>query len=282
MDLGQSAAGERSRPDWLALVADESSSVRVSLTTALRTFNKNIEIFGATTGREAYEFLLERRPNIAFINVQLPEMTGPEAIAWARLQGVQPLTVLMSQLVLPKWVDVSTELDAYEFLKKPFDMEHVVHLLRGMQMMRRPLRVLLVEESEAARGLVRKVLSNSRFKLEIDETDSGHHALKALRMERYDIALIDRGSGRDLDGLEVACKTRDVAPHTKCIMMSPGETAELTVAARYFGVVTVLKKPFYSRDVDYALHTAYKLRRPYLLNAMMGVTPAAAKQTGTR
>ena len=36
-----------------------------------------------------------------------------------------------------------------------------------------------------------------------------------------------------------------------------------------FGVVSLLKKPFYPRDVDYAVHQAFGLRRPYLLNALV-------------
>ena len=54
----------------------------------------------------------------------------------------------------------------------------------------------------------------------------------------------------------------------------------LAQASRHFGVAFVLKKPFYARDIDLALHSILGLRRPYLLNALVAETPGVLVRAG--
>ena len=81
---------------WRVLLADDAASMRKSLATAIRSSDASIEIIEALTGRQALEALVERSPDIAFVNLHLPEITGAEAIAWASRRGIRPLTILMS------------------------------------------------------------------------------------------------------------------------------------------------------------------------------------------
>jgi CheY-like chemotaxis protein len=265
---------------WTVLVADESSATRMTLGAAVRAFDPDIRIVEAQTGRQALDLITKGAPDLAFVNIQLPEMSGAEALAWSVAQGARVPTVLMSAQVLPKWVEVSTELGAYEFLKKPFDPDHIVHLMRGFARMRAPARLLLVDESAASRQLVRRVITASQFTLEIDETDGGQHALKLLRLAPYDLAIIDSALTGSIDGLETACQAREAAPSTKIVMMSASASPTLAQAARHFGVTSVLRKPFYAHQVDHALHAAFGLRRPYLLNARVAQPPARARRAG--
>jgi two-component system, chemotaxis family, chemotaxis protein CheY len=106
---------------WLVLLADDSGSMRKSLAAAIKDYDASIEIIEAVTGQQALDLLVGRSPDIVFINLQLPDITGAEALAWASRQNVRPLTILMSNQVLAKWVEVSTELGAYEFWQKRLD-----------------------------------------------------------------------------------------------------------------------------------------------------------------
>ncbi len=263
----------RSSP-WLVLIADDSASMRKSLTAAIRQYDRSIEIVEALTGREALDVLVGRIPDIAFINLQLPEITGAEAIAWASRRNVRPLTILMSKEVLPKWVEVSTELGAYEFWRKRFDPGHVMELLRAYRLMRTPMRLLLVDESPTAHDIVGRMAANSRFTLDVDHSDSGAHALRLLRETHYDLALMDSGSVGGMSGFEVACQARLASPATKLILMASGRIKGAMQVAGQFGLTSFLKKPFYSRDLDFALHSEFELRRPYLLNALVAPPPS--------
>jgi CheY-like chemotaxis protein len=277
------SGSSRPLPDpssWTVLVADESSATRMTLGAAVRAFDPEIRLLEAQTGRQALDLITKGAPDLAFVNIQLPEMSGAEALAWSVAQGAQVPTVLMSAHVLPKWVEVSTELGAYEFLKKPFDPDHILHLMRGFARMRAPARLLLVDDSATARQLVRRVLAASQFSLEIDETDGGQHALKLLRLSPYDLALIDFNLQGTIDGLETACQAREAAPSTKILLMSASDNASIAQSARHFGVTSFLRKPFYAHQVDHALHTAFGLRRPYLLNARAAQPAARAQRAG--
>ena len=176
---------------WLVLIADNSVTMRKSLAKAIRAYDTSIEIVEAMTGREALEVLVARAPNLAFINLQLPEISGAEAIAWASRRNIRPLTILMSNQVLPKWVEVSTELGAYEFWRKRFDPEHLMQLLAAYRVMQTPMKLLLVDENPTAHDVIARMLGNCRFTLEIDDSDNGTHAIGLMRSTRYDVALIE-------------------------------------------------------------------------------------------
>jgi CheY-like chemotaxis protein len=272
--LSQPAAGA---VRTLALIADDAPEFRAGIAAAIRRSDPSIRIVEADTGVEARNILLKRRPELAFINLQLPKLSGAEALAWAVARGIRPFTVLMCGAALPRWVELSLELHAYEFLRKPFDPAHITHMLDARRRMTTPMPLLLADGSRSARLLIRRVLAESRFSFEIEDSEDGRHALKALQLGSYDVALIDRHLP-GLDGLELACQAAQTAPQTKLMLMAAGDAASVAQAVRQFGIAALLKKPFYLWDVEIALHTAFGLRRPYLLNAL----PAHLEAEGLR
>jgi DNA-binding NtrC family response regulator len=255
------------RSSLRVLIADTSDGTRLDLSIALKGFDPAIEIIEVENGPDAAEQIVALQPDVAFVNVKLPGMSGAEAVAIARLRNVKPITILMSDTVLTRWVALSTELDAYEFLKKPFDPEHVVSMMRAVTRMKDKLRLLLVEDSQTARSLVRKVLTNARFDLEVDETDAGRHALKLMQLTKYDLALIDLNMP-GMDGFETACQAKDISPHTTLLLMSGTRNEKIEGASKHFGVAGFLQKPFYAHHVEDILHDIFGLRRPYLLNVI--------------
>lgn len=273
--------GAEERRPLRVLVADEAAGARLSLVVTLRSFDPAMKVVETTSGRQTLEALEAVRPDVAFVNVHMGGPSGAEAVAVARHQGVRPLTILMADGVMKHWVDLSVEVDAYEFLKKPFDADHVTALLENQRRMRQPLRLLLVDHSDSARATVRKIFERSRFSFEIDETDAGRHALKLLQLTSYDLALVDMHL-KGMDGLETACQAREVAPGTKLLVMSVSPADSLPGALRHFGVEALLEKPFYIRDVEKVFHKIYGLRRPYLMNALTPETEAKARVAALR
>jgi CheY-like chemotaxis protein len=267
--------GEASQSSpWRVLLADDSAGMRQSLAAAIREFDSSIEIIEAATGPLALDVLVGRSPDIAFMNLQMPEITGAEALAWARRQNVRPLTILMSNQVLSRWIEVSTELDAYEFWRKRLDPAHVMDLLKAYRLMRTPMRLLLVDESAAAHDVIGRMMASSRFTLEVDHAQGGAHALVLMNRAHYDLALIDSTFSDGTSGLEIAYQARDAFPAAKVIMMASGPTKGAMQGARQFGLSSFLAKPFYASDLDFAFHSEFELRRPYLLNALVAARPA--------
>ena len=267
--MGSSIAPAGGRPpETVALVADASATARADIVAAIRAWDPKAKAVEADNGEAVVAALMEHRPSIAFVGIALTGLSGPEAIALAKARGVEvPCLVLTASRVVSRWAEVAQRLEAYEFLKAPFDPRHVTHLLQADRARRTRLRLLLVEGSPQGRELIRRVLGRIGFDLAIEETDSGRHALKLMKQAPFDVALIDQGLA-GLDGLEVACQAQEQSPDTKLILMTGGDADKLAQASRHFGVGFVLKKPFFARDVELALHQMYGLRRPYLLNAL--------------
>lgn len=262
---GRDAADMRSTS---VLIADCDGGRRAALKAILRRFDPSAAILEAGSGEALIEIVLARNPTLAFVGLQLDGLTGPEAVAIARKRGGSlACLVLVAARVFPHWQELAVSLGAYEVLKTPLDPEHIESLLHTNVRRRKPTRVLLATSSEAGRTAISRVLTRSGFNLAVDETDCGRHAFKVLRPGLYDLAFIDTKLG-GVDGLELACQVQPLSLPTRLTLMTTGDPEPIAQAGRYFGVDSVLKMPFYARDIDLVLHHALGLRRPYLLNAI--------------
>jgi DNA-binding NtrC family response regulator len=250
------------------LIADESAVTRRSIISIIKDGNADIHVIEAETGSEALQAIHQHKPRVGFLSVQLPDLSGSEVIAQAALEGSSFLAVLTSSLPISRWVELSLRANAYEFLRKPFRRANVLELLRACDRMSVPLEVLLVDDSTTARAIVQRVLHNSRFQMNIDETDSGLHALKLMEFKAFDVALMDY-SMVEMNGLETACHAKSICPDLKVILMSGHDFKGKEKGLNTFNVIDFLHKPFYAHDVDRMLHNVLNLYRPYLLNAML-------------
>jgi CheY-like chemotaxis protein len=250
------------------LIADESAVTRRSLISIIKDSNPDIQVLEAGTGSEALQAMHHHRPKVGFFSIQLPDLSGSEVLAQAKSEGCQLLGVLTSTRPLSHWVELSLRVNAYEFLRKPFHRMNVLELLRAHERMSEPLEVLVVDDSMTARDIVRRVLGGSRFQMNVDDTDSGQHALKLMELKDYNLALIDYKMV-EMNGLETACHAKSIAPNIDIVLMSGQSFKGKEQGLAAFNVVDFLLKPFYAHDVDRMLHKVLKLYRPYLLNAML-------------
>ncbi|AIQ88896.1 Response regulator receiver protein [Methylobacterium oryzae CBMB20] len=250
------------------MIADCDPGRRLSLREIVLRFDPRAVIDEATSGQALCDILLRHRPTLAFVGLQLDDLSGPEAVAVARRAGAEPpCLVLVATRVLPHWQEIATSLGAYEVLKTPLDPGHIEQLLHADARRRAPTRALLACSTPAGRSAISRVVARSGFAIDLDETDDGRHALRQLKFAAYDFAFIDVKLG-GIDGLELACQIQPLSLPTRITLLTTSELEPVAQAGRYFGVDAVLRMPFYARDIDLALHNALGLRRPYLLNAL--------------
>lgn len=250
------------------LIADRDAGRRAVLAALVSKFDPGATVAETQSGEALIEIALERKPNLAFVSLQLDGLSGPEAVAVARRRGaVLPCLVLIAARVFAQWQELAVSLGAYEVLKAPLDTTHIESLLHADARRRKPTRILLASSSDAARTAIGRVLARSGFTLEIDETDCGRHALKLLKTDAYPLAFVDVKLG-GIDGLELACQVQQLGLATRLTILTSSDPEPIAQAARYFGAAFVLKMPFHARDIDLTLHHALNLRRPYLLHAI--------------
>ncbi len=257
------------------LVADPSEEIRRTVAAAARKVMPASRLLEARTGPEALALLRSERCDAAVIDVAMPVMSGIEVVTAARKDGIRPFLILSAAIVLPNWAVLSTDLSAYEFLKKPFFDEDIEALLANFERMRQPLRALIADANEQTRAMVRKVLGGCHFRFDFQETDNGGHALKLARLRSFDVAFIDAHL-KGIGGLETACQLQASERDTTVVTILPAADGALAQSLKHLGLERSLRKPFFARDVDLLLHTVHGMRRPYLMNATRKTTAALA------
>jgi CheY-like chemotaxis protein len=269
-------------PGPKVLVADASPVTRRVMGAMVSTILPGAKVVEAASGPEVFDLLREGSVEIAFLDVDLPEMNGIEAVRRARAQGARPFVTFTAQEISAEWERSSREVEAYEFLEKPIEEDEVRQIIANYQRMKEPCRVLVADDSKTFRHLIRKVLAASRFGIGVDVVDNGELAIGLLRQQPYDVIFLDSNMP-GLDGLETACLVQEVCPTARVVMVSASDDEGVERAARYFGAVDFLKKPFYAAEVDRALHIAFELPVPTLLESISGLArdePLPAAEAG--
>lgn len=107
--------------DELILVADDDADI-LNLV-CLRLEQVGYEVAKATNGAEAVRLATERQPSLCVLDVQMPEMTGYEAIELLRADddlGGVPI-ILLTASVQERDMARGYEVGANEVMRKPFN-----------------------------------------------------------------------------------------------------------------------------------------------------------------
>src|ERR1700712_2167245 len=154
------------------VIADCDAGRRTALREIVQRFDAGAIIDEATSGQALCDILLSRRPSLAFVGLQLEDLSGPEAVAVARRAGAEPpCLVLVANRVRPHWQEIAQTLGAYEVLKPPLAPSHIEQLLYADARRRAPTRALLACSSPAGRSAISRVVARSGFAIALEETD---------------------------------------------------------------------------------------------------------------
>jgi len=246
------------------LVADDSAIARDVVNEGIKVHRgtRYIEIDNVDNGSDALELLKRKPMDIAFIDINMPGLTGPEVVAaMHQTRSTDCLAVVMSSGMDEKSEAVFKQFSAYHFLKKPFQKEDVAEIVATYRTMMTTYPILIVDDSATMRKLTRKILEGSRFSFEISEVDSAQSALRALASGRFKLVLTDFHMP-GADGLELAGSIRDLSSKIGVYMMSTNDTTFLERSAAFVGISGFLKKPFTSDDIDTIMHGFLELDAP--------------------
>jgi CheY-like chemotaxis protein len=245
------------------LVADDSSTIHALFRQMAQNSVIPFETIHAENGRECMELLNSGKAELAFIDIDMPEMTGMEALGAARYLGNRTFVTVMSGNVSDKRVKLARDLKAYEFLKKPFHPDEVQSILRTYCRVTAPTKALIVDDSGTVRRIVRKVLESSIFNIAVTEVGDGAKALAACMSGKFDVIFLDCNMP-EIDGLETLQQIVRRDPDAHVIMMTSERNEDKRRWALGNGAATFLYKPFYASTVDQELHALFDLKWPGL------------------
>ena len=115
--------GKAGKP--VVIVADDEEDIRVLV--SFRLDRDGWDVVTAADGREALDLILERRPDIAVLDVRMPKLTGIEVLEQVRADdtvGDTPV-ILLSAGVQEDSIARGLEAGANEYMKKPFSPDEL-------------------------------------------------------------------------------------------------------------------------------------------------------------
>lgn len=191
--------------------------------------------------------------DICVLDAALPEADKAAVIKAARAAQSAPLVFISAPRGSIRYDGVDG------MLTKPASAEDARKLAEICIRAKIPTRVLIVDDSGTMRSIVRKILSASRFALDIHEAAEGIAALSQLRSGNFGMVFLDYNMP-GLNGLETLSEIKRESPNVAVVMITSTLDNAIADRARAAGALAFLKKPFYPADIDAVLEQYYGLR----------------------
>ncbi|NUP06542.1 MAG: response regulator [Polyangiaceae bacterium] len=114
------------------LVVDDEAALLFTLGATLEL--EGIEVEMAESGTEALRRLRETKFDVLLTDIRMPEMSGLELFRQVRAIAPELPVVMMTAFALETVVDDAIGEGIYTVVSKPFDVDHVVEILRRSSM----------------------------------------------------------------------------------------------------------------------------------------------------
>lgn len=214
---------------------------------ALASIPVNFSAYDAAPGIAA---LAQGDVDICVLDGALPEAVKATALASTKALRLRP------HLFVRAARGVAASNGMTGVLTKPADVADAHRMVDICVRTKLPTRVLVVDDSSTMRGIVRKILSASRFRLEVHDAAEGLAALARLRQDPFDLVFLDYNMP-GFDGCETLSEIKREAPRVAVVMMTAAVENEVADRAAALGALGFLRKPFYPADIDRLLDRYY-------------------------
>jgi DNA-binding response OmpR family regulator len=113
--------------DKKILIVDDEPFIRVLLKQTLEDLeDKGVELLLAADGEEGIEIALNERPNLIFLDVMMPYVSGYEVCQRVKAQDSAIYVILLTAKGQAMDKERGAEVGADEYVTKPFDPDYVL------------------------------------------------------------------------------------------------------------------------------------------------------------
>lgn len=115
------------------LIADDERTIREGIASAIDWKSLGVtEVFLAATGKKAFAMIQAQRPDIAIVDIVMPEMTGIELIKKCRELPESPEFVIISGHDDFTYAQEALRYQVRDFILKPCDIVEISATIRGI------------------------------------------------------------------------------------------------------------------------------------------------------
>lgn len=195
--------------------------------------------------------------DIVFADATTPDADRAALIAQAQAATRKPFVFLVAANL--DGAQSLADSGADGVVVQPTKQDEAKALVERCARVRLPNRVLVVDDSLTMRGIVRKILAQSRFRLDMTEAQEGVEAIKQIATGKFEIVFLDYNMP-GLNGVETLAGIKRQSPNLHVIIMTSQADEVLAEKARRAGAAAFLKKPFYPADIDMILNRIFGLQ----------------------
>lgn len=235
------------------LVVDDQAALRKVVIRILQSKKLPLQITEAESGAEALRHAHGRSFDLIVLDVKMPgEHDGFEVLKRVRQGGPNQETPIVMLTAEDKNEDIMEGLHggATSYLTKPFDSDDLWEALQPYLSEPKPSKkILLVDDEEGIRKILRRALRDSAYTLEIHEAGDGQEALEVVD-ESFHALIMDVNMPR-MTGLETLqeLQKKPYFGDLKVIMLTGESAPQDILMGRNGGATTYLTKPFQACDV---------------------------------
>ena len=117
--------------DLRVLIADDDDGMRLVMRRIIEKVDGYTLVGEATDGEQALALAEQLKPNVVFLDVEMPKLTGIECAR--AIQDMNPSTVMIFATAHDTYMSDAFEVYAFDYLVKPFKVERVVQTLERIR-----------------------------------------------------------------------------------------------------------------------------------------------------
>jgi DNA-binding NarL/FixJ family response regulator len=107
------------------VIADDSSQVRDRIKSMLNNINDVFVVGEAENGVEALQLIKEKKPDLAILDIRMPDMNGIEVLKRIRELKIEVKVCMLTNYSYPQYKKRCLEAGADYFLSKTEDLEKI-------------------------------------------------------------------------------------------------------------------------------------------------------------
>ena len=114
------------------VIADDSSMLRDRIKSLLNSINDISMVYEAKNGVEALQLIMEKEPDLAILDIRMPEMNGIEVLKKIRELKMKVKVCILTSYPYPQYRKRCLEAGADYFLSKIEDFEEIEIVITDM------------------------------------------------------------------------------------------------------------------------------------------------------